>query len=202
MSLKSSAAERLAVAVLKSLGYEVARQEGKAGLVKIRPTPQNPKGWFNRSRDIFGSVDVIGKASSAVAPLNDFGEPAWEVAGGPKPQFWFIQVTTRGSKTKRRRKLEQGAWHAGLIARGILRVSIWTHEEIPDPCDFRRKRTFFRIEDLSFDAGGKMVWTRKGALKTDRFLKKDPRTKESRSAKVGLADRMKERAALESAEEV
>lgn len=169
---KGNDTERLTIAVLTDLGYEGWRQEASAGLVRFQKGGKYR--FFQRSRDIYGCVDVIGKAGEAVCPLNAFLEPEKTIAGGPMPVEWYIQLTTGEGKTKRKRNLEQSQWHAVLLRLGIVRVSVMTHESVPDPKDFRKKQHFLRVDDMLLDepyegSNMKFRWEVRGVIDTDHL---------------------------------
>lgn len=167
--LKSNDAERLAVCTLEDMGYDAWRQAASAGLVKFQRDGKDR--FFQRDRDIFSCVDVIAKAGEVTTPINDFFEPKKEVAGGPQPVLWFIQLTTDANKSARKKKLEASQWHKTLIQLGIIRVSVWTHECVPSPKDFRKKMHFFRSDDMLLDEteGGRWRWEVRGVINTDHL---------------------------------
>ena len=82
--------------------------------------------------------------------------------------MWFVQLTTQGGRTDRRRRLEAIEW-PDLVdwrddrGRGV-RVSLITHERIPRPENRTHVDHYWRIEDYL----GDKVWAPSYALDFDR----------------------------------
>jgi len=54
---------------------------------------------------------------------------------------WAAQVTTAKGATARRRRIEAQDWPADW------RVSLVTHERVPDPANRRRSKSYWKIQD-------------------------------------------------------
>jgi len=83
------------------------------------------KKFVTFSNDLFGCIDVLG-----LKPDESNGKSTWGA-----------QVTTQKGANARRRKIEKIRWPASW------RVSLVTHERVPDPADRRKNKSFWRISD-------------------------------------------------------
>jgi hypothetical protein len=54
---------------------------------------------------------------------------------------WWIQVTTQEGRSGRRRRIDSRAWPS------TWRVSLVSHETVPEPANRSLRRHFFKIED-------------------------------------------------------
>lgn len=144
---KGSEAERLVRDFLEWSGWTVHRAAA-TGMVSTGPGK-----WFVRSHDIFGCIDLV----------------AFRRGGFPN-EVWFLQVTTQAGKTKRRRKLEPLPWPDSV------RVSLVSHEAVPDPANRARRKNYLKVEDLKAvdgECGLGFTWFAPLALEFDRKVVED-----------------------------
>lgn len=119
---KGGEAEKIVQAWLELGGWRTHRA-AKAGFTKFKRA-DGTDGAFNTSNDFFGCFDLL-----AIMPE--------EV-----PETWALQVTTQNGRALRRTKLEAHPWPFSW------RVSLVSHEAIPDPANRARRLYFLRFEEL------------------------------------------------------
>jgi len=99
---------------------------------------------FSFSHDLFKSIDFQSIVPASFAPF-DRPKTMFKRCTRNKqsPGFWFIQVTTQGGRTARRRKIEKVDWPP------FCRVDLFTHEVVADPANRRRRMGFWRVEEYA-----------------------------------------------------
>lgn len=141
--LKGVAAERALERWLIANGWTVHRA-AKAG------TAQRGGRWFCKSNDIFGALDILAiRTAASVADRVEAGLPHEPRMA---PETWAIQVTTQNGRSERRRKLEAIGWPRSW------RVSLMSHETVPDPANRVRRLHSWKGEDLYRTQDGAVTW--------------------------------------------
>lgn len=91
-----------------------------------------------QAQDLFGALDALAFRFEAQGHGGGGWDSGWAV--------WGAQVTTSttstGTRSERRRKLEGVAWPPSW------RISLVSHERVPDPADRVRSLNFWRVQDL------------------------------------------------------
>lgn len=89
-----------------------------------------------QAQDLFGCLDALAFRLETEGEMAAFAE--WKV--------WGIQITTsdsRSAKSDRRRKLEAVKWPYDW------RISLVTHERVPNPANRVKSMHYWRIEDYN-----------------------------------------------------